>query len=108
RHFLEKGKSYSFVWQNSVRQAVVLEEPRDGWVKVREDNSEQWINMSKVHRVTVALEGKGVKGGFPPHPAFGASIFGMLGSPTGPGPLLAASTFFTGRTGIPGAPGEKE
>jgi hypothetical protein len=51
RHFLEKGKSYYFSWQNSIGPAVVLEEPRDNWVKVRTDGKARWINLSTVQQV---------------------------------------------------------
>jgi hypothetical protein len=63
RHFLEKGRSYYFSWQNFIGPAVVLEEPRDGWVrvKVRGDDSDQWINLSTVHRIMVAPQAKGGK-----------------------------------------------
>jgi uncharacterized protein (TIGR03067 family) len=62
RHFLEKGKSYVFCWQINVGPAVVLEEPRNNWVKVRtSDGYDQWINLSTVHRVLVVPEGKGKK-----------------------------------------------
>jgi hypothetical protein len=59
KHFLEKGKSYTFSWQDTIGPAVVLEEPRDNWVKVRtkeRDGAEkdQWINLNTVHRVTAA------------------------------------------------------
>ena len=61
RHFLEKGKSYFFVWQENFGPAVVLEEPRDGWVKVQTSYDTQWINLSTVHRVRPAPEAKGGK-----------------------------------------------
>jgi hypothetical protein len=58
KHFLEKGKSYSFSWQDSIGPAVVLEEPRENWVKVRVkdrdrggEEIDQWINLNTVHRV---------------------------------------------------------
>jgi hypothetical protein len=56
KHFLEKGKSYTFYGQGFIDTAVVLEEPRDNWVKVRvkeRDGAEydQWINLSIAHRV---------------------------------------------------------
>jgi hypothetical protein len=61
-HFLERGKSYYFNWQinwqNPIGPAVVLEEPRDNWVKVRADDSDQWINLNTVHRILAAPEAK--------------------------------------------------
>lgn len=60
-HFLERGKSYYFTWQESIGPAVVLEEPRDNWVKVRTNNSEQWINLLTVHRVMPAPQAKELK-----------------------------------------------
>jgi hypothetical protein len=76
KHFLEKGKSYSFSWQDTIGPAVVLEEPRDNWVKVRWHDSDVWINLTTVHCIMAApqagekkdagkgaLEGKGtIKG----------------------------------------------
>jgi hypothetical protein len=61
RHFLEKGKSYLFWWQTRNVNAVVTEEPRDNWVKVRAEGADQWINLSNVHGVMVASEAKGGK-----------------------------------------------
>jgi hypothetical protein len=56
KHFLEKGKSYYFTWQNSIGPAVVLEEPRENWVKVRVkgEETDEWINLTTVHRVMAA------------------------------------------------------
>jgi hypothetical protein len=61
RHFLEKGKSYFFSWQNSIGPAVVLEEPRDHWVKVRTGGYDQWINLNTVYRVMTTPEAKDKK-----------------------------------------------
>jgi hypothetical protein len=64
RHFLEKGKSYTFVWQNErIGPAVVLEELRDNWVKVRvpPEDMDQWVNLSTVQRFWVIPEAKGGK-----------------------------------------------
>jgi hypothetical protein len=61
RHILEKGKSYLFWWQTRNVNAVVTEEPRDNWVKVRAEGADQWINLSNVHGVMVAPEAKGGK-----------------------------------------------
>jgi hypothetical protein len=59
RHFLEKGKSYVFCWQQlNIGPAVVLEEPRDNWVQVRADDTDQWITLSMVHLIMVVREGK--------------------------------------------------
>jgi hypothetical protein len=54
RHFLEKGKSYTFSWQDTIGPAVVLEELRDNWVRVRMNDLNTWINLNTVHRVTAA------------------------------------------------------
>jgi hypothetical protein len=62
RHFLEKGKSYLFYPLITVSPAVVLEEPRENWVKVRWNDTDQWINLNLVHRITAASEGKEKKG----------------------------------------------
>jgi hypothetical protein len=58
KHFLEKGKFYNFSWQDTIGPAVVLEEPRENWVKVRVkdrdrggEEKDQWINLNTVHRV---------------------------------------------------------
>jgi hypothetical protein len=64
RHFLEKGKSYHFVWgtQRVTQTGVVVEEPKDNWVKIREgDNQEAWINLGLVLKITAAPEAKGGK-----------------------------------------------
>jgi hypothetical protein len=61
RHFVEKGKSYFFSWQTSIGPAVVLEEPRDNWVKVRTGGYDQWINLSTVYRVLIAPDAKELK-----------------------------------------------
>ena len=58
KHFLEKGKSYTFSWQDTMGPAVVLEEPRDNWVKVRRLESDMWINLNTVHRVTAAPQAR--------------------------------------------------
>jgi hypothetical protein len=56
KHFLERGKSYYFTWQNSIGPAVVLEEPRENWVRVRVkgEETDEWINLTTVHRVMAA------------------------------------------------------
>jgi hypothetical protein len=64
RHFLEKGKSYSFynAAQNHCQSGVVVEEPRDNWVKLRDgDNQDVWVNLGLVLKVLPALEAKGGK-----------------------------------------------
>jgi hypothetical protein len=58
KHFLEKGKSYTFSWQDTMGPAVVLEEPLDNWVKVRRLESDMWINLNTVHRVTAAPQAR--------------------------------------------------
>jgi hypothetical protein len=63
KHFLEKGKSYAFYGQGFIDTAVVLEEPRENWVKVRvkePDGAEkdQWINLNMVHRVVAAPQAR--------------------------------------------------
>jgi hypothetical protein len=58
KHFLEKGKSYTFSWQAASGPAVVLEEPRDNWVKVRWHDSDMWINLTTVHCVTAAPQAR--------------------------------------------------
>jgi multidrug efflux pump subunit AcrA (membrane-fusion protein) len=60
-HFLEKGKSYSFYGQDLIGPAVVLEEPRENWVKVRTkerggEEKDQWLNLNTVHRVVPAQQ----------------------------------------------------
>jgi hypothetical protein len=59
KHFLEKGKSYYFVWVNQLggQTCVVLEEPKDSWVKVRDgNNQEAWINLGLVGKISPAPE----------------------------------------------------
>jgi hypothetical protein len=63
-HFLERGKSYSFYGPNLISPAVVLEEPRDNWVKVRVkgEETDHWINLNTVHLITAAPQAGEKKG----------------------------------------------
>jgi hypothetical protein len=54
-NFLEVGKTYSFKFQNEVGMYKVLEEPRDGWVRVgvpkRDDVLPSAINLQSVNYI---------------------------------------------------------
>ncbi len=69
--FLEKDKQYTFYWPTKSANAVVAEEPRDNWVKVKvkvgidrkgqEVIPTQWINLNTVESITEITEAEGNK-----------------------------------------------
>jgi hypothetical protein len=94
-YFLEVGKNYVFSWPHGSLFGAVVEEPRDNWVKIKNQIAEgkeatYWINLTKVLHVmadlearvetgsvkgTIALDGKPIeKGRVAFHPEKGKSV----------------------------------